>query len=282
MIHEDDYKFIAGLVEKFTGIDLGRDSHYLVEARLATLARELGFISENALLAKVRGEPVQSSLNSELVCAVLDAMTTNESLFFRDEKPFKAMTDHIFPLLAAPQRNSQIRIWSAACSSGQEPYSIAIAVLENAHLLGSKSVEIVATDVCKKVLERAKAGVYTPLEVQRGLPKDLLAKYFSESKHGFQIKDHVRRMVRFQNLNLIEPFGEMGLFDLVFCRNVLIYFKTDTKRKVLEGLADRLKSDGFLVLGGAETTTGITDRYHRMNIGEGVFFQKTALRREVA
>lgn len=275
MINNDDYKFIANLVEKFTGIDLGQDSHYLVDARLQILARELGYEGHSQMLNEIKKNTMNQNLQNELVCAVLDAMTTNESLFFRDEKPFTYLTNQIIPeLIKKKSGNKNLRIWSAACSTGQEPYSIAISLLENAIQLSDWKIEIRATDVCKRVIERALIGDYTNIEVKRGLSQELLKKYFTQHDRGYRIKDVIRERVKFDYLNLIEPFSNLGTFDIIFCRNVLIYFKTELKKRVLENLYNNLNADGFLILGGAESPNGLTDKFVRTATSEAMVFKK--------
>jgi chemotaxis protein methyltransferase CheR len=195
-----------------------------------------------------------------MVVDVVEAMTTNESFFYRDKIPFDHFRDAIMPgLMAARAKERRIRIWCAAASTGQEPYSLAMSIKEMKQKLGGWRVEILATDLSTEVLEKAKAGVYSQFEVQRGLPIQLLVKYFSQVGDTWQIAPDIRAMVQYRPLNLLTDFSNLGRFDVVFCRNVLIYFDQETKIGVLNRVSKMLEGDGFLVLGAAETVVGLTD-----------------------
>ncbi len=201
-------------------------------------------------------------------------MTTNESFFFRDKLPFEHFRDTIMPaLLAARAASRRIRIWCAAAATGQEPYSLAIALKEMGKDLRGWRIEIVATDLSTEVLEKAKSGIYSQFEVQRGLPALMLIKYFTQVGETWQIAPEIRGMVKFMPLNLLNDFSHLGRFDLVLCRNVLIYFDQATKIGVLERIADVTERDGFLVLGGAETVVGLTDRFKPIPDKRGVYAQ---------
>lgn len=272
MIHDDDYRFIASLVQQRCGIDLGISGQYLVEARLGALARELKLPSFEVLIAELKLGPPNSRLSSQVV----DAMTTNESHFFRDGLPFEVFRKTILPYLrdCRIQRKS-IRIWSAACSTGQEPYSIAMLLVEQRHLFPGWKIEIIGSDISEKVLERASRGLYSSFEIKRGLPTEYLGRYFVETPEGFLVKDEIKRMISFERVNLMDIGQSLGTFDVIFCRNVLIYFRMDLKKQILESLAGMLPSDGYLFLGGAESTTGITDAFETMKADGGVVFRKT-------
>ena len=271
MIHDDDYNFIVQLIEKQSGIDLGASGHYLVDARLSNLARELGLAGADVLIANLK-----KNVNKQLTTCVVGAMTTNESLFFRDGKPFQLLTERLIPYLLEARKNVKtIRIWSAACSTGQEPYSIAICLLEKFPQVKDWKIEILATDLCQKVIERAKLGTFTSLEVSRGLPKEYLLKYFTETADGYVVRESVKKFVVYRELNLIESFSHLGIFDIIFCRNVLIYFNLDLKRKILDGISSLLATDGYLFLGGAESTTGICNLLERVTAEDGIVFRKT-------
>ena len=210
-----------------------------------------------------------------LIVEVVEAMTTNESFFFRDKLPFEQFRDTIMPALLAARtrRRRRIRIWCAAAATGQEPYSLAIALKEMGKDLRGWRIEIVATDLSTEVLEKAKSGIYSQFEVQRGLPALMLIKYFTQVGETWQIAPEIRGMVKFMPLNLLNDFSRLGRFDLVLCRNVLIYFDQATKISVLERIADITERDGFLVLGGAETVVGLTDRFKPIPDKRGLYGQ---------
>jgi chemotaxis protein methyltransferase CheR len=260
MIVPSDYQFLTALLRENSGLALDDGKHYLVESRLAPLAASCGFASLPALLRALR-----TARDPQLVREVCEAMATHESLFFRDHVPFQMLRDRILPaLMAARQATRQLRIWSAGASTGQEPYSIAMTILDEVPALSNWSVEILATDFSESALARARAGIYTQFEAQRGLSPQRLAKYFSRAGADWQIDERVRRMVVFRQENLLHPLGARGAFDVVFCRNVLIYFDVPTKRSVLERLGEALTPDGYVVLGSAETAVGLTERLTRI------------------
>jgi chemotaxis protein methyltransferase CheR len=209
---------------------------------------------------------------------VVEAMTTNESFFFRDKIPFEHFRDTIMPaLLSARAASRRIRIWCAAAATGQEPYSLAIALKEMGQDIRGWRVEIVASDLSTEVLEKARSGIYSQFEVQRGLPALMLIKYFSQVGENWQIAPELRAMVKFMPLNLLNPFSHLGRFDLVLCRNVLIYFDQATKIGVLERIADLTERDGYLVLGGAETVVGLTERFKPVPDKRGVYRQPSGM-----
>jgi chemotaxis protein methyltransferase CheR len=249
-----DFMTIADVVRARSGIVLGLDKAYLVESRLEQLVRSRHYTGLAELAARLRTHP-----NGALAHEIVDAMTTNETLFFRDAKPFAHLRHHLPVLHAAYPPTQSLRIWSAAASSGQECYSIAITVLEAG--LGTRPVQILGTDISTEQIARAKLGLYSEFEVQRGLSTPNLIKYFRKESGGWRISDPVRRLVEFRKWNLMEDLRPLGMFDLVFCRNVLIYFDLQTKRRVLAGIWERMAPGGLLYLGGAETTFGVTDRF---------------------
>ncbi|MEP9375455.1 protein-glutamate O-methyltransferase CheR [Aquabacter sp. CN5-332] len=257
MISASDYDFLRNYLKARSGLVLTDDKHYLLESRLEPVMRRFD-LPDMARLARA----LRDTSKPGLADAVVEAMTTNESLFFRDRKPFDILTSVMLPTLARNRRPGlPLRIWCAAASTGQEPYSIAMTLRENAHLLGGRTVEIIGTDLSSDVLDRATAGLYNQFEVQRGLPIQLLLKYFTKSGDQWQIAPELRAMVKFRRLNLLEPFSMLGMFDIVFCRNVLIYFDVPTKENVLARIAKSTASDGYLLLGGAETVMGISDAF---------------------
>ncbi len=265
----ESMSYLQALVYRRSGIVLEDGKDYLVDSRLSPLARDEGVSSVDELVAKLRREH-----GPELAQRVVEAMTTNETLFFRDAHPFEALKNHFVPeLLKARAAERSLRIWSAAAATGQEPYSIAITLLESFPELSSWNVRILATDLNEAVLERARLGRYRELEVNRGLPQHYLGKYFTRSGGEWELAPAVRDMVTFKPLNLVEPWTELGACDIVFMRNVLIYFDSETKCAILRRLRHVLRPDGFLVLGGAETTTNLDDAYGSVRVGAGVYYQ---------
>ena len=252
-----DYDFLRRLLKERSGLTLGEDKQYLVESRLLPVSRRVGTAGLNGLIEKIR-QPG----NEELIVQVVEAMATNESLFFRDRIPCDHFRDTIMPtLLLARARQRRIRIWCAASSTGQEPYSLAMAMKEMGSVLTGWRIDILATDFSLEVLEKAKVGIYSQFEVQRGLPIQMLVKYFCQLGEMWQIAPEIRAMVQFRPFNLLHDCSQLGLFDVIFCRNVLIYFDHKTKTEVLERLARVLVPDGYLVLGAAETVMGLTNRF---------------------
>ena len=252
-----DYDFLRKCLKDRSGLALSADKQYLVESRLLPVARKAGLGGLADLVAVLRRGD-----DDALMSKVVEAMTTNETFFFRDKGPFETFRSTVLPALLAARRATRcIRIWCAASSSGQEPYSLAMILKEmNSELLGWR-IELVATDLSGEVLEKARQGIYSQFEVQRGLPIQLLVKYFSQVGDMWQIASEIRAMVKFQQLNLLADFARFGVFDLIFCRNVLIYFDQPTKTATLERLARTIAADGYLVLGAAETVVGLTDGF---------------------
>jgi len=250
-----DYEFLRKLLKERSGLDLSADKQYLVESRLIPLARKAGMPGISELVAKIKAGA--EALTSEVV----EAMTTNETFFFRDKIPFDHLRETILPaLVQARAARRSLRIWCAASSTGQEPYSIAMCVKEFAGLTGWR-VEIVATDLSQEVLEKSKSGIYSQFEVQRGLPIQMLVKYFKQNGELWQINADIRAMVQHRQLNLLQDVSHLGRFDVIFCRNVLIYFDQDTKAGIFERLARMLEADGVLLLGAAESVVGISDAF---------------------
>jgi len=250
-----DYDFLRRLLKERSGLDLSADKQYLVESRLIPLARRAGMPGIAELVAKIKGGA------EALTTDVVEAMTTNETFFFRDKIPFDHLRETILPaLVQARGSRRSLRIWCAASSTGQEPYSIAMCVKEFAGLSGWR-VEIVATDLSQEVLEKSKAGLYSQFEVQRGLPIQLLVKHFVQVGELWQLNADIRAMVQHRQLNLLQDFSHLGTFDVIFCRNVLIYFDQDTKAGIFERLSRMLEPDGVLLLGAAESVVGISDAF---------------------
>jgi len=262
-----DYDFLRKCLKARSGLVLSADKQYLVESRLLPVARKAGIASLGDLVAALKIAPADA-----LMIAVVEAMTTNESFFFRDKTPFDHFRETIMPALLAARRTSRsIRIWCAAASTGQEPYSLAMSLKQMAREIAGLRIEIVATDLSNEVLEKARQGLYSQFEVQRGLPIQLLIKHFTQVGELWQIEPDIRAMVRYQQLNLLQDFSRLGLFDVIFCRNVLIYFDQPTKIDVLNRLARATASDGFLVLGAAETVVGLTDSFKTLADKRGLY-----------
>lgn len=267
MIAPADYEFLCGILLRRSGLALSADKQYLVESRLAPIARRSGLDGVPAVIARLRRGDMPA-----LEDAVVEAMTTNESYFFRDKAPFESFVQVMLPALDAARPAGQpIRVWCAASSTGQEPYSLAMALKENPRAAGGRRVDILATDLAGEVIERARAGVYSQFEVQRGLPIQLLVKYFAKQDDNWRISQEIRSMVEFRKLNLLHPFAGLGRFDIVFCRNVLIYFGLETKSDVLARIARTLTPDGFLVLGAAETVVGVSDAFRPVSERRGLY-----------
>ncbi len=262
---------IAALLMAGSGLSIGPDKTYLLENRLAPVMRKHHLDSLDALAAKLR--PVSfGSMPGGLEQDVIEAMTTNESFFFRDDKPFTHFRTRALPqLLADRPAHAKLRIWSAAASTGQEAYSLAMILQESAAMLAGRSVEIIGTDISREALGRAREGLYTQFEVQRGLPMQSLVKYFRKEGSQWRIADSLRQMVQFRSLNLLADLRSVGQCDAVFCRNVLIYFDQPTKSRVLAAIARQMPSDGVLYLGGAETVLGITDAFTAQAHERGVY-----------
>ncbi|MFN3657197.1 MAG: CheR family methyltransferase [Pseudolabrys sp.] len=269
----EDFDFLRKMLKERSGLVLGAEKQYLAESRLLPVARRHGMSSLGELVTRLRLAP--GLMGTEVV----EAMTTNETFFFRDKIPFEHLRDTIMPaLIAARAREKRIRIWCTACSSGQEPYSIAMTLNDMSEKLAGYRVEILGTDLAGEVLEKAKAGIYSQFEVQRGLPIQLLVKYFSKIGENWQIAPEIRRMVQFRPLNLLNDFTPLGRFDLVFCRNVLIYFDQPTKTRVLERLMPQMPDDGFLILGAAETVVGLTEAFKPWSDKRGLYAPNPAAR----
>ena len=267
-----DYDYLRKLLKERSGLTLSADKQYLVESRLLPVARRAGVEGLGGLVQKLKAPGAEA-----LIVEVVEAMTTNESFFFRDKIPFDHFRGQIMPaLLAARAAQRQIRIWCAAASTGQEPYTLAMCLKEMAHQVAGWRIEIIGTDLSTEVLEKAKAGIYSQFEVQRGLPIQMLVKYFSQVGESWQIAPELRAMVQYKPLNLLHNFTHLGHFDIIFCRNVLIYFDQDTKIDVFDRLARVLQPDGYLVLGAAETVVGLTDSFKPLTDQRGVYAPNAA------
>ena len=252
-----DFTFIAALLKDRSGLIITPDKGYLLETRLGPIARERGLASLAALIDALR-QPGSDALKNQVV----DAMTTNETSFFRDSHPFDTLRKSVIPGLIQRRASSRtLRVWSAACSTGQEPYSLAMTIKDHFPILGNWRIEIIATDISPSVLERARAGTYSTFEVQRGLPIQMLVRHFDQVGETWRIKDDLRRNITFRSANLLEDIAGLGTFDIVLCRNVLIYFDQPTKTRIMHAIARRIAPDGALLLGGAESVIGLCDAF---------------------
>lgn len=260
-IHPENYRFLQEHVYSHVGIVLEEDKHYLFESRLAPIVRQLGLDSINDLCALI-----QSSRQPEVGHQVVEAMTTNETYFFRDPSHYDAIRTVLLPRLMEERRDTRrLRFWSAASSTGQEAYSLAMVLLEAG--LSEWNIQILGTDFSSRVVERARSGKYQQIEVNRGLPAALLVKYFRRSGTDWYLSDQVRRMVSFDTIDLRTSLRALGPFDLVFCRNVLIYFDAKTKMNILKELHGTMFRGGWLLLGGAETAFGIEESFEKLTVG---------------
>ena len=255
MAHE--FALVRRILKEESGLNLGDDKQDMLEGKLRPLLREFSLPSLSHLVLAVM-KPDAHHLRSR----VAQAVTVQESYFFRDKVPFGYFVNVMLPtLMIERERERRIRVWCAATATGQEPYSLAMELAERDSQLAGWTVEIVATDFVEDALNKARKGLYSQFEVQRGLPVSLLVKYFNKVGSGWQISPDIRRRVSFRSHNLLAVGHDLGTFDVIFCRNVLIYFDDTTKRAMLARLAARLAPDGYLVLGAAETTTGLSDEF---------------------
>jgi chemotaxis protein methyltransferase CheR len=264
---QENFNWLCRYLLDNTGLVLGPDKLYLVESRLSPVAREFNTGDLDGLT-----ETLRSGRNADLQRDVIDAMMTNESFFFRDGKPFDQFKQVVLPrLLQNRAAQKSFRIWSAACSTGQEPYTLAMILKEEQAKLAGWRVEIVGTDLSRDALDRARQGVYSQFEVQRGLPITLLVKYFTQNGDRWQISPELKNNISFRELNLLSDFASLGTFDVVFCRNVLIYFDQPTKARILEKISRMMPADGVLYLGGAETVLGVTEKFAPMPAQRGIY-----------
>ena len=273
----DDFSFLAQMVRRRSGLVLTSQKAPLIEGRLTTVMRRFGFRSMSALILELRHG------RDTLARAVTEAMTTNESSFFRDRSAFDKFREIILPpLLAARAKSKRIRIWSAACAAGQEPYSIAM-ILDDLKLQQKGwSIDLIATDLSSEVIARAEAGVFTHYEVQRGLAIRRLVAHFTQDNGNWRIDENLRRMVSFRQFNLLDSFGWLDDLDVVFCRNVLLYFDQKTKASVLEKISELLLPDGALMLGHAETPDTLAKTFVPIDQVSNIYVRAKAQQHKLA
>ena len=263
----ENYTFLQQYIQRESGISLGNDKLYLLKSRLQPIVEQQRLKSLDELCVRLRANPPEA-----LRRAVVESMTTHETLFFRDPAVFDMLRGELIPEMVKMRAASKtLRIWCAACSSGQEPYSLAMLLLEMG--LTGWNLQILATDLSSQILARAQSGRFLQIEVNRGLPASLLVKYFQREGLEWQLKDTVRRMVRFMAFDLRHHMQGLGPYDLILCRNVLIYFETDTRKKILAGLRKSLAPGGYVLLGASETTFTLDDGFLRKTMRNSVVYQ---------
>ncbi len=273
----DEFQIISDFVRNSSGIMLSQAKEYLVDSRLKPIAEQYGFSDVSALARGLIRAPETVKL------AVTDAMTTNETFFFRDKTPFTLFEEVILPAIVRTRRSSgRLRIWCAAASTGQEPYSLAMLLLKHKRLWAGMRAEIVATDISPTAIEKAMQGRFSQFEVQRGLPVQLLVDHFVQDGTHWTISDQLRQMVKFSQLNLLSSLHTIGTVDAVYCRNVLIYFDAQTKRKVLTSIRKVMREDGYLVLGAADTVMGSNGEFERADGMRGLYQPVEAAKKRLA
>jgi len=278
-ISKTDFDYVSRLAHSEAALVIEPGKEYLVETRLGPLAQREGFASLAALIQQMRSEVKVNGLHHKAI----DALTTNETLFFRDFHPFEASRRFIIPEILEQRASARrLTIWSAACSTGQEPYTLAMLLLEHFPQLAAWSVSILATDLSPTVLKLAQEGKYSQFEVNRGLPASYLVKYFTKQDEKWCIKDEVKRMIEFRPMNLIQSWPVMPPLDLVFIRNVMIYFDVETKKTILKKIRDCLLPHGYLFLGTAETTTNLDPQYQPVTHGKAVVYRVQQSRQSTA
>lgn len=274
-ISPDELKVVAQYIQDISGIYLDQSKSYLFETRLSSVAEEHGCASYRELHQKAKYDGTK-----KIERAIVDAITTNETLFFRDKGPFELLQHKILPEVIdarAPKAGTMktnLRVWSAAASTGQELYSIAIIIRELLRDLAKYNITLLGTDISDAAIAQASYGKYNKFEIERGLDKSALQKYFTLFGDSWKIKDEVRSMVNFRKLNLMEPFTTLGKFDIIFCRNVAIYFSMPDRTKLFNKIADSLADDGYLIIGSTESLTGVCSRFVPKRHLRSIFYQK--------
>lgn len=265
---EDFEKVQKFLIEK-SGIALSSGKEYLVEGRLQSLVYSERFDDIHALVASMNGNPA-----SDLGRKVVEALTTNETSFFRDRHPFETLKSSVMPdVLNDPQTGKQVHIWSAACSSGQEPYSLAMLLADSFAWVTDREIKIIASDISEEMLEKCRSGLFTQFEISRGLPAHYLPRFLQRAESQWQMKAEIRERIDFRYLNLYENWAGLPRLDIVFIRNVLIYFDRDTKKSTLEKMTKVLRPGGYLFLGSGETPVGLEDRFQPTDFSTSACFK---------
>lgn len=269
-VSPENFRYVCDLVRSESAIVLESGKEYLVESRLLPVARAGGFADIDALVRTMQQRPDRA-----LRQQVVEALTTNETSWFRDAAPFEALRTEVLPRLSRERPTRKLRVWSAACSSGQEVYSICMTAQDTPAVTGF-DISVLGTDLSEEMVQRASSGRYSQLEVNRGLPATSLVRHFSRAGASWQVNPALAAMTSFRSLNLMRPFPPMGRFDIVFIRNVLIYFDINTKRDILRRIGQVLAPDGALFLGAAETTIGVDDQWERITVGAGAYYRPRA------
>jgi chemotaxis protein methyltransferase CheR len=268
-----DFELYKSLLLEKSGLVITPDKSYLLDSRLSPIAKKWNYPTLEMMPLQLRAIP-----DPKLVKDVVEAMTTNETSFFRDTKPFTLFQETVLPhMIQNRASRKKVRIWCAACSSGQEPYSLSMILKDKEAQLKGWQFEIIATDLSDDILAQARKATYSQFEVQRGLPIQYLMKYFTQVGDAWQLKDEIKNMVKFSTFNLLDDMSRLGQFDIVFCRNVLIYFDEKNKAQILARVEKQMDKDAFLFLGGAETVLGITDKFVPMPEKRGLYIKNPAL-----
>lgn len=270
VLRDEDFKYVCQLLKEQSAIHLEAGKEYLVETRLLPLIRGLGHDTLESYIVWMRQNPFGPNHQK-----AIEALTTNETLFFRDFHPFETLKKELLPpLLVKRESVKKLQIWSAACSSGQEPYTINMLLHDSFPQLSSWKVSILATDLAVSVLDRAKEGAYSQLEINRGLPAPYLIKYFTRGVDFWRVQPFLQERIQFQPLNLIGAWLNVPNMDIVFLRNVMIYFQPDVKRKILERIFHQMNPGGYLFLGGSETILGLNDQFKSLTFDRTIVYQK--------
>jgi len=269
-ISPDEYESFRQFLEDASGIVLGDNKHYLITSRITRLMNDMSIHSFSELLENMRSD-------QRLRQRIMDAMTTNETSWFRDSYPYDFLTERFFPERVR-EKTDNVRIWSAACSTGQEPFSICITASEfcikNPGLISNNSIQVWGTDISANALQQARAGVYDDVALSRGMSPELRKRYFKQEENLWRVSDDIKKRVTFQELNLKSGFASLGKFDVIFCRNVLIYFSPRLKSDIMYRMAQSLKPNGYLILGGSETISGYSEEFEILRWkGVGVVYQ---------
>jgi chemotaxis protein methyltransferase CheR len=265
-----DFDLYKDLLKKESGLVLTSDKSYLLDSRLNPVAKKWGYPSLETMTVALQGMP-----DKDLITDIVEAMTTNETSFFRDQRPFDLFTQNVLPhIKKSKQATKQLKMWCAAASTGQESYSISMLLKEDPDM-SSWNISFKATDISTEVLEQAREGLYSQFEVQRGLPIQLLMKYFTQDNDRWRLSSDIKNMVQFNYFNLLDSMSSLGKFDIIFCRNVLIYFDEAAKSDILDRMAAQLEDDGFLFLGGAETVLGLSSTFQPMPDCRGIYVKSS-------
>ncbi len=275
-IGQQEFLYIQELLLKETGVSIDRSKEYLLEGRLDHIKSEQKLTTINQLLQKIKSDPIG---NADLKKLVLEALLTHETFFFRDNHPFESFKQVILPNIMKAKKDSRvINIWNAACSTGQEPYSLAIYIKEHFPELRSWTVNIWATDLSDQILDKAKLGLFRDIEISRGLPEELLKRYFIKEGKNWALNQEIKKMIKFEKLNLLHPFPHMPKQDIIFMRNVLIYFDEETKKEIFSKVENVLADTGYYILGSTETPINLTKAFKAETVIKTICYRLTNLK----